>query len=150
MLSFAFSVAKKKKSYFLSTVLCFLFFVCLKRNSHALLSFGIERAVTNGGVNVTRLSLQHVLRLHCCDFRNRGEHVRTVDRGPLHAVPVVNLPFSGLFVYVKLFKTKHKLTDIGTHWFSHTSKTKSHIVYIVSPKSRVKFDAHIKVMKIFI
>lgn len=124
-----------------STVLCFLF-VCLNQSSHALLSFGMERSVTNWGVNITRLPLQHVFCLYCCYFRNRGEHVRTMDGGPLHAVPVVDLPFPSLFVYVKLFKTKHKHTSICVHWFFHTSKTKSHIFHIVFPKSRVKFYAH--------
>jgi len=61
--------------------------------------------VANPASVITRLPLQHVLRLDGCDFWHCGKHVRTVHGSPLHAVAVINLPLPGLFVYVELLKT---------------------------------------------
>lgn len=136
---------------FFPPLYCFMLFVCLFETKFSCrLQLKDQWQKDQWGANITRLSLQHVLCLYGCYFGNGGEHMRTVDRGPLHAVPVVNLPFPSLFVYVKLVRTKHRHMYICVHWFFHTSKTKSHIFHIVFPKSRGKCYAHTKVMAIFI
>lgn len=91
---------------------CFTLF-CFKQNSLTLVTFGTERLMTSAGVIITRFSPEHMFCLYCCYFRNCGEHMSTVDCCSLHAIPMINLPFPSLFVYVKL---------LGKH--THTNTTK--------------------------
>lgn len=118
----------------------------------------MERLMTNAGVIITRLSPEHMFCLYCCYFRNCGEHMSTVDCCSLHAIPMINLPFPSLFVYVKL---------LGKHRHTHTNKTKQAHVHLLTlillqkqnkityfsyfvPQGCVKFYGHKKVTIIFI
>lgn len=76
---------------------------------------------------ITRLSLQHVLGFDGCDFRHCGEHVRTVHGSPLHAVAVINLPLSRLFVYVELLKTNTR----SLHNPLHKPRFSSELIEVV-------------------
>lgn len=110
---------------------------CLKQN--------YRRLVTNSGIIITRFSLQHVFCLYCCNFRNCGENMSTVDGRALHAIPVINLPFPSLFVYVKLWKqNKHTHVDMCLHQFFYTGKAKPHISHTVFPYGYVEFYDHKK------
>lgn len=134
---------------------CFIFIFCFKQSSLALMSFAAEISVTNSEVIITRLSPQHVFCLYCSYFRNRGEHMSTMDCGSLHAIPMINLPFPSLFVYVKLLKKNihiHTIKQVHIHvlhWSFYTRK-QSHVSYIVFPQDCVKFSDHKNVMIIFI
>ena len=122
-----------------SSIYYFIHF-CLKQNPHTLKSLRTERLVAKSGIIITRLSLQHMFCLYCCYFGNCGEHMSTMDRSALHAVPVVNLPLSSLFVYVKLLKQNNTHTHICVylHQSCYTSKIKSYVSHIVFPQDCMK------------
>lgn len=112
----------------------FFMLLCLKLKFHNLMSSGTERLRKNSGIKITRLSLQHMFCLHCCYFRHCGEHMGAVDRSSFHAIPMVDLPLPGLFVYVKLLTQEKTHTRLLMLSLLHQQNKITYSSYCLSSK----------------
>lgn len=60
-----------------------------------------------------RLSFQEVLALVCSDVRNGREHIGRVSGGPFDAISVIDAPFAGLSINVKVLQVVVEVDGAG-------------------------------------